>query len=56
LCEALERYDRGSHRAQGIVRVSTEQEELARSHARQRAWLQKELQRLAAIGRSTALN
>jgi transposase len=56
LCEALERYDRGNQRALGIVRVPTEQEELARSHARQRAGLQKELQRLAAIGRSTALN
>ena len=56
LCEALERYDRGNHRALGIVRVPTVEEELARSHTRQRSTLQKELQRLAAIGRSLMLN
>lgn len=56
LCEALERYDRGNKNALGIVRVPTEQEERERSTSRQRATLQKELQRIAAIVRSTGLN
>jgi transposase len=56
LCDALERYDRGNKNALGIVRVPTEEEERQRSLSRQRAALQKELQRLGAIGRGTALN
>lgn len=55
LTEALDRYVRGNRRALGIVRVPTEEEEQRRSLGRQRDALSREVQRLAAMGRSNAL-
>jgi transposase len=55
LTEALDRYVRGNKRALCVVRVPSEEEEQRRSLSRQRDAFSRELQRLAAMGRSHAL-
>lgn len=55
LAEALDRYVSGNKRALSVVRVPSEDEERARSLSRQRDSFSRELQRLAAMGRSHAL-
>jgi transposase len=55
LTEALDRYVRGNKRALAVVRVPTEKEEQQRSASRQREAFSRELQRLAAMGRSHSL-
>lgn len=55
LTEALDRYVRGNKKALCVVRVPSEQEEQQRSRSRQREALSRELQRVAAMGRSNAL-
>jgi len=55
LTEALDRYVGGNKRALSVVRVPSEEEERARSLSRQRESFSRELQRLAAKGRSHAL-
>ncbi len=55
LTEALDRYVRGNKRALSVVRVPTQEEEHQRSRGRQREAFSRELQRLAAMGRSHGL-
>ncbi len=55
LTEALDRYVRGNHRALSVVRVPTPEQEQQRSLGRQREALARQLQRMAAMGRSHGL-
>jgi transposase len=52
LCQRLDRYERGNHKAFSVVRISTVDEERQRAITRQRQQLVRERQRLAAMGRS----
>jgi transposase len=55
LTECLGRYVSGNKSALCVVRVPSEQEERKRSLGRQRDAMKRELQRLAAMGRSSAM-
>jgi transposase len=55
LAQRLDRYVAGNQRALAVVRVPTPEEEQRRMGPRQRGQLKKELQRLAAEGRSLLL-
>lgn len=52
LCQRLDRFTRGNHKAFSIVRVPTVEEEKERSFTRQRQQIVRERQRLQAMGRS----
>ena len=55
ITEALHRYIAGNRDALKPVRIPTLEEQIRRGHSRQRDSLQREAQRLAAMGRSLAL-
>ena len=56
LAQRLDRYVRGNHKALGVVRVPSPEEEQKRIASRQREQLKREQKRLAAQGRSLLLS
>jgi transposase len=52
LCQRLDRYVRGNHKAFSVVRVPSPEEERERALSRQRQQVVRERQRLQAMGRS----